>query len=121
MSRVVSSRGEIWSAKVGEPPTLHWVVVVSPNGRNHSASIGSILVVPFSNKLREGPTTLIVDSQETGLPKRSCLRAHLIQLLTKARLVERMPRELSSTRLEELCLAIRRSFDPDAPYWEAAP
>ncbi|MGH9746909.1 MAG: type II toxin-antitoxin system PemK/MazF family toxin [Candidatus Acidiferrales bacterium] len=116
MSSAIPSRGEIWSAHIGEPPALHWVVVVSLNARNHRAGIGSILIVPFSSKLHEGPTTMILDSQETGLPRRSCLRAHFIQPLTKSRLVERLARQLSGARMQDLCVAIRRSFDPDAPY-----
>jgi mRNA-degrading endonuclease toxin of MazEF toxin-antitoxin module len=100
---------------VGEPPKPHWVVVVSPDIRNQHAKIRTILVVSFTNKLRPGPTTMVLDSEETGLPNRSCLRGHFIQPLFKSRLLERMPKELSEDRMRELCLAIRRSFDPDAP------
>jgi mRNA-degrading endonuclease toxin of MazEF toxin-antitoxin module len=111
----VSSRGEIWSASIGDPPSPHWVVVVSPDSRNHHSSIRSILIVPFSSRLREGPTTIVLDPEETGLPKRSCLRAHFIQPLGKSHLRQRLSQKLSDIRMEELCLAIRRSFDPDAP------
>ena len=114
MSSATPSRGEIWTAHLGEPPVLHWVVVVSLNPRNHRAGVRSILIVPFSSKLYEGPTTMILDPQETGLPNRSILRAHFIQPVTKSRLVERVPKELSGARMQELCFAIRRSFDPDA-------
>jgi len=111
----VCSRGEIWAAGIGNPPAPHWVVVVSPNTRNHHSSTRSILVVPFSSRLRESPTTIVLEPEETGLPKRSCLRAHFIQPLAKAHLEERLSRSLSDSRMEELCVAIRRSFDPDAP------
>jgi len=115
MSERGPSRGEVWRAQVGEPPRPHWVVVVSPDTRNHHRNIQTVLVVSFTNKLRAGPTTLILDPDETGLPNRSCLRGHFIQPLYKSRLVERLPRTLSERRMRELCLAIRRSFDPDAP------
>jgi mRNA-degrading endonuclease toxin of MazEF toxin-antitoxin module len=115
MSKIVPSRGEIWKANIGEPPASHWVVVVSLDARNHHASIRSILIVPFSGRLREGPTTIVLDSPETGLPKRSCLRAHFIQPLAKLQLIQRLSQKLSDGRMEELCLAIRRSYDPDAP------
>jgi mRNA-degrading endonuclease toxin of MazEF toxin-antitoxin module len=115
MSDPIPYRGEIWRANVGEPPKPHWVVVVSPDNRNHHPKIKTILIVSFTNKLRPGPTTIVLDSEETGLPNRSCLRGHFIQPLEKSRLVERMPRDLSSARMRELCLAIRRAFDPDAP------
>ncbi len=108
-------RGEIWRANVGEPAKPHWVVVVSHDARNQHPNIQTILVVSFTNKLRAGPTTMILDADETGLPNRSCLRGHFIQPLFKSRLVERATRQLSDTRMRELCLAIRRSFDPDAP------
>jgi mRNA-degrading endonuclease toxin of MazEF toxin-antitoxin module len=108
-------RGEIWRANIGEPPAPHWIVVVSPEGRNQHPKIRTILVVSFSNKLRPSSTTMILDAEETGLPNRSCLRAHFIQPLSKSRLVERTAKKLTDRRMRELCLAIRRSFDPDAP------
>jgi len=58
---------------------------------------------------------MILDSEETGLPNRSCLRGHFIQPLDKSLLLERTMKQLSARRMRELCLAIRRSFDPDAP------
>jgi mRNA-degrading endonuclease toxin of MazEF toxin-antitoxin module len=115
MNKRSPRRGEIWRANVGEPAKPHWVVVVSPDARNQHPNIQTILVVSFTNKLRAGPTTIILDADETGLPNRSCLRGHFIQPLFKSRLVERTTRQLSDTRMRELCLAIRRSFDPDAP------
>jgi mRNA-degrading endonuclease toxin of MazEF toxin-antitoxin module len=55
------------------------------------------------------------EAGETGLPGPSYLRGDLVQVLPKARLVEALPRPLSDRRMREVCLAIRRSFDPDAP------
>jgi mRNA-degrading endonuclease toxin of MazEF toxin-antitoxin module len=100
---------------VGEPPKPHWVVVVSPDTRNQHPKIKTILVVSFTKKLRSGPTTMILGPEETGLPNASCLRGHFIQPLYKSRLVERIQKDLSESRMRELCLAIQRSFDPDAP------
>src|SRR5579862_5224201 len=114
MSDHTPHRGEIWRADVGQPPRPHWVVVVSPDLRNHHPRIKTILVVSFTSKLRSGPTTLILDPEETGLPNQSCLRGHFIQPLFKSLLLGRTPKNLSKSRMRELCLAIRRSFDPDA-------
>ncbi len=110
-------RGEIWSAFLGGPgQQRHWVVIVSLDARNLSDRALSILIVPFSSSLAEGPTTLILPPGETGLPGPSCLRAHFITTLAKSQLIAREPRPLSERRLRELCLLIRRAFDPDAPF-----
>jgi mRNA-degrading endonuclease toxin of MazEF toxin-antitoxin module len=115
MSKVAPFRGQIWTANIGEPPSQHWVVIVSSDTRNQQPNIDTILVVPFSRKLRKGPTTAILEPAETGLPHTSCLRAHFIQPLSKSRLREMHPRGVSEERMADLCLRIRRSFDPDAP------
>lgn len=115
MNKRSPRRGEIWRANIGEPAKPHWVVVVSPDARNQHPNIQTILVVSFTNKLRAGPTTIILDAAETGLPNRSCLRGHFIQPLLKSRLLERTTKQLSDRRMRELYLAILRSFDPDAP------
>jgi mRNA-degrading endonuclease toxin of MazEF toxin-antitoxin module len=115
MSKVAPFRGQIWSANIGEPPSQHWVVIVSSDTRNQQPNVDTILVVPFSRKLRKGPTTAILEPAETGLPHTSCLRAHFIQPLSKSRLREMHPRGVSEERMADLCLRIRRSFDPDAP------
>jgi mRNA-degrading endonuclease toxin of MazEF toxin-antitoxin module len=110
-------RGEIWTAFLGGPgQQRHWVVIVSLDARNLSERAQSVLIVPFSSSLAESPTTLILPQGETGLPGSSCLRAHFITTLDKSQLIAREPRPLSDRRLRELCLLIRRSFDPDAPY-----
>jgi mRNA-degrading endonuclease toxin of MazEF toxin-antitoxin module len=110
-------RGEIWTAYLGGlGQQRHWVVIVSPDARNLSDRAHSVLIVPFSSSLAEGPTTLVLPPGETGLPGPSCLRAHFITTIPKSQLIAREPRPLSDRRLRELCLLIRRSFDPDAPY-----
>jgi mRNA-degrading endonuclease toxin of MazEF toxin-antitoxin module len=110
-------RGEIWAAFLGGPgQQRHWVVIVSLDARNLSDRAQSVLIVPFSSSLVEGPTTLILPPGETGLPGPSCLRAHFITTIAKSQLIAREPRPLSDRRLRELCLRIRRSFDPDAPF-----
>ena len=111
-------RGEIWAANLGDPPHRHWVVVVSLDSRNSSERVDSVLVVPFGSYGIEGPTVLKFEPGESGLPQTSYLKGHFITTLPKSRLVEPLPRPLSSTRLRQLCLAIRRAFDPDAPWPE---
>lgn len=56
---------------------------------------------------------------ETGLPGPSFVKAHFIQTLSKRALINQERRILSATRMREVVLAIRRSFDPDAPWLEA--
>ncbi len=116
-SRPAPRRGEIWTAKLGDPPRRHWVVVVSLDARNTSDRVESILVVPFGSAGAEGPTTLKLESGETGLPSASCLKGHFISVMNKSRLLQRLPRGLSNTRMREVSAMIRRAFDPDAP-WE---
>jgi mRNA-degrading endonuclease toxin of MazEF toxin-antitoxin module len=90
-------------------------VVVSLDLRNRNPRAESVLVIPFGSKPAFAPTVIKFEPGETGLPDVSWLRGDLIQLLPKARLVEALPRPLSDRRMREVCLAIRRSFDPDAP------
>jgi mRNA-degrading endonuclease toxin of MazEF toxin-antitoxin module len=108
-------RGEIWVANTGDPPQRHWVVIVSLDARNQSPRALSVLAVPFASKPATAPTIIEFEAGETGLPGPSYLRGELIQPLLKSRLVERLNRPLSDRRMRQLCLAIRRSFDPDAP------
>jgi len=51
---------------------------------------------------------------ETGLPGVSYLKGHFIQVLPKAKLIERQRRMMSSARMKELVQMIRRAVDPDA-------
>ena len=108
-------RGEIWRADLGEGKK-HAVVVVSLDQRNLSERTTSVLVVPFGSYGAEGPTVLRLLPGETGLPEPSFLKAHFIQVLPKERLLDRLPRTLSTTQLREVVLMIRRAVDPDAPY-----
>lgn len=110
-------RGEIWSADLGIPPTRHWVLIVSLDGRNQSENVDTVLIIPFGSSGVEGPTTLLLLPGETGLPMASWLKGHFITTLPKARLRSRAPHTLSSRRMREVCFIIRRAFDPDAP-WE---
>lgn len=113
-------RGEIWTANLGEPPTRHWVLVVSLDARNLSDRVNSVLMVPFSSTGAEGPTVMGLEPGETGLPAASYLKGHFISTLPKARLLERLPRPFSARRMRQVCEIIRRAFDPDAPYEPAA-
>lgn len=110
-------RGEIWSAYLAPgAQQRHWVLVVSLDARNLSENALTILAVPFASRLVQGPTTLILPPGETGLPEPSCLRAHFVTTLSKAQLVNRLPRPLSQQRMRQVSLCIRRSFDPEAPF-----
>ncbi len=109
-------RGEIWSADLGNPPTRHWVLIVSLDSRNQSANVDTVLAVPFGSRGAEGPTTFLLPPWETSLPVASWLKGHFITTLPKARLRGRAPRALSSRRMREVCFIIRRAFDPDAPW-----
>ncbi len=114
-------RGEIWTADLGNPPSRHWVLVVSLDQRNQSDRVDTVLMVPFSSSGSDAPTILRIDAGESGLPGPSYLKCHFITTFPKARLKERTPRTLSSRRMREVAVAIRRSFDPDAPYDPAKP
>jgi mRNA-degrading endonuclease toxin of MazEF toxin-antitoxin module len=106
-------RGEIWTANLGNPPMRHWVIVVSVDSRNLSEHADTILTVPFGSAGAESPTCFSIPPGESGLPGHSWVKAHFIATLPKRRLIERLPRALSTRRMREVCLAIRRSFDPD--------
>lgn len=108
-------RGEIWTAYIGEARQRHWVLVVSLDSRNLSDYSETILVVPFTSRLAQAPTTIIFESGESGLPGPSCLRGHFISTLAKTQLIARQPRVMSNRRMREVCAAIRRAYDPDAP------
>jgi len=115
MSSANARRGEIWIVNLGEPPRRHWALVVSTDGRNQSRFADSVLIVPFGSKAVRTPSVLPLEAGETGLPGPSYLRGDLVQPIQKSRLIERLPRPFSDRRMRQVCLAIRRSFDPDAP------
>lgn len=115
MSEAVARRGDIWVVNLGEPPRRHWAVVVSLDVRNRSRFSNNVLIVPFGSKPVALPTVVKFEAGETGLPGTSYLRCDLMQPILKERLLERLPRPLSDRRLREISVAIRRSFDPDAP------
>ena len=109
-------RGEIWTANLGSPPTRHWVLIVSLDQRNLSPRTESVLIVPLSSSGPEGATVIQLSPGETGLPGPSFAKGHFMQVLAKRALLTQERRILSGTRMKEIALAIRRSFDPDAPW-----
>jgi mRNA-degrading endonuclease toxin of MazEF toxin-antitoxin module len=109
-------RGEIWSAYLEDVSQRHWVVIVSLDSRNQSDRASSVLVVPFGSYGMSGPTVAELPPGESGLFGISYLKAHFIQVLHKSKLIERQRRILSSTRMKELVLMIRRAVDPDASW-----
>lgn len=109
-------RGEIWTAYLAVPAgQRHWVLIVSLDERNLSDNAFTVLVIPFASRLADAPSTLVLPPGETGLPGVSCLRGHFITTLPKSQLIDRLPRTLSSRRMREVSVIIRRGFDPDAP------
>jgi mRNA-degrading endonuclease toxin of MazEF toxin-antitoxin module len=109
-------RGEIWTAYTGDARQRHRVLIVSLDTRNLSGYAETVLVVPFSSRLAQAPTTIIFEAGETGLPGPSCLRGHFISTIAKSQLIARQPRPMSDRRMREVCSAIRRAYDPDAPF-----
>lgn len=61
---------------------------------------------------------VLLATGESGLPGASFVKGHFMQSFPKRGLLERERRVLSNTRMREVVLAIRRSFDPDAPWPE---
>ena len=53
-----------------------------------------------------------------GSKPRPFMKGHFIQSFPKRGLIDRERRVLSNTRMREVVMAIRRSFDPDAPWPE---
>ena len=109
-------RGEIWTANLGNPPVRHWVLIVSLDQRNLSPRTESVLVVPLSSTGPEGPTVIQLAPGETGLSGPSFVKGHFPQVLAKRALLTQERRVLFGKRMQEITLAIRRSFDPDAPW-----
>ena len=109
-------RGEIWTANLGNPPVRHWVLVISLDQRNLSPRTETVLIVPLSSSGPEGATVLQLPPGETGLPGPSYVKGHFMQVLAKSALQAQERRILTNTRMREIVMAIRRSFDPDAPW-----
>lgn len=116
MSSPLPRRGEIWTANLGNPPIRHWVLIVSLDQRNLSDRKNSVLIVPLSSSGPQGATVIELPPGESGLPGPSFVKAHFMQVLDKRALLAQERRVLSGTRMREIVLAIRRSFDPDAPW-----
>ncbi len=108
-------RGEIWTANLGKSQEQHRVLIVSLDGRNLSNRIDSVLIVPFSGTPADGPTIVKFEAGEPGLPGTSYLRCHYINVHSKAALKQRVGRVLTSAQMREVCRAIRRAYDVDAP------
>jgi mRNA-degrading endonuclease toxin of MazEF toxin-antitoxin module len=117
-ANVVPRRGEIWTANLGNPPVRHWVLIVSLDGRNLSDRRDTVLIVPLSSGGPAAATVVALPPGETGLPGPSFVKGHFIQAFPKKGLLDRERRVLSNTRMREVVMAIRRSFDPDAPWPE---
>jgi mRNA-degrading endonuclease toxin of MazEF toxin-antitoxin module len=115
---VFPRRGEIWTANLGNPPVRHSFLVVSLDGRNLSDRIDTVLIVPLSSGGPAAATVVALSPGETGLPGPSFVKGHFIQAFPKRALLDRERRVLSNTRMREVVMAIRRSFDPDAPWPE---
>jgi mRNA-degrading endonuclease toxin of MazEF toxin-antitoxin module len=116
MSSPLPRRGEIWTANLGSPPIRHWVLIVSLDQRNLSDRKNSVLIVPLSGSGPQGPTVIELPPGESGLPGPSFVKGHFMQVLDKRALLAQERRVLSGTRMREIVFAIRRSFDPDAPW-----
>lgn len=116
MTASLPRRGEIWTANLGNPPIRHWVLIVSLDQRNLSDRAESVLVVPLSSSGPEGVTVLQLPPGETGMPGPSFIKGHFMQVLAKRSLLTQERRVLSATRMREIVMCIRRSFDPDAPW-----
>jgi mRNA-degrading endonuclease toxin of MazEF toxin-antitoxin module len=122
MNSPAPHRGEIWTTyEHGNPPKRRYVLVVSIDARNLNPRSESVLVVPFYSQLgpETGRTTVQLPPGETGLSQTSELRGHFISPIKKIMLREKLGRPLSDRRMRQVCLAIRRSFDPDAPASDA--
>ena len=115
-SNPLPRRGEIWTANLGSPPVRHWVLIVSLDQRNLSPRTESVLIVPLSSTGPEGATVIQVPPGETGLPGPSFVKGHFMQVLAKRTLLAQERRILTNTRMREIVMAIRRSFDPDSPW-----
>jgi mRNA-degrading endonuclease toxin of MazEF toxin-antitoxin module len=120
MSSPFPHRGEIWTANLGNPPIRHWVLIVSLDQRNLSDRKDSVLIVPLSSSGPQGATVIELPPGESGLPGPSFVKGHFMQVLDKRALLAQERRVLSGTRMREIVFAIRRSFDPDAP-WPGKP
>jgi hypothetical protein len=92
------------------------VLIVSLDQRNLSPRTESVLIVPLSSTGPEGATVIQVPPGETGLPGPSFVKGHFMQVLAKRTLLAQERRILTNTRMREIVMAIRRSFDPDSPW-----
>lgn len=115
-SNPLPRRGEIWTANLGTPPVRHWVLIVSLDQRNLSPHTESVLIVPLSSTGPVGATVIQLPPGETGLPGPSFVKGHFMQVLAKRTLLTQERRILTNARMREIAMAIRRSFDPDAPW-----
>ena len=103
---------------MGEPPVRRLVLVVSLNARGASDNSDSVLVAPLTPAGHEGPTVCKLSAADSGLQEACFVKGHLVQVLPKKRLLSREGKALSQTKMRQVTLAIRRAFDPEAPWVE---
>src|SRR3990170_944784 len=97
-------RGEIWFARLPSDPldkNPRPVVIVSLDARNQHPRAETVLIVPLSTTLREGPTHISLRPGDTGLAEACMLQAENISTIRKDILLpSRTPlRQLSENTL----------------------
>ena len=95
---MVAHQGEIWWADLGEPvgsePEFRRpVLVVQCNAFNHSR-VATIVCVPLTSNLKwaEAPGNLLLNADDTGLPKDSVANVSQIVTLDRSALTEQTGR-----------------------------
>ena len=95
---MVAHQGEIWWADLGEPvgsePGFRRpVLVVQCNAFNHSR-VATIVCVPLTSNLKwaEAPGNLLLNADDTGLPKDSVANVSQIVTLDRSALTEQTGR-----------------------------
>ena len=90
------TRGEIWWADLGIPfgnePGLKRPVLVVQNDDLNKSRIHTVAVILFSTNLLlvDAPGNVLLEREETGLPKDSVLVSSQITTIDRTRLVEKI-------------------------------
>ncbi len=104
---VTIRRGEIWWADLGEPtgsePSLRRPVLIVQDNQYNRSRIATVIVISITSntRLAEIPGNILLDREESGLPKESVINVSQITAIDKNWL-EKKVGSVSQTLMEEV-------------------
>jgi len=104
---VTAKRGEIWWADLGEPmgsePSLRRPVLIMQDNQYNRSRIATVIVLSITSntRLADMPGNILLDKEDSGLPKESVINVSQIVTIDKTCLENKVG-SVSQTVMEEV-------------------